>query len=40
MFNSGLENLFLLRNGKSRSINWENRNGEKGRGGMAASDLG
>ena len=40
MFNSGLENLFLLRNGKSRSINWENRNGEKGRGGMAASGLG
>lgn len=40
MFESGLEHLFLLRNGRSRSINWENRNGEKGRGGMAASDLG
>ena len=30
----------LLREGKSRSINWENRTGEKGKGGMAAGELG
>lgn len=35
-----LNNLAVLRDGKSRSINWENRNGEKGKGGMAASELG
>ena len=40
MFDNDLQNIFQLRNGQSRSINWENRNGEKGKGGMAASDLG
>ena len=35
-----LAGLPLLRNGKTRSINWENQKGEKGKGGMAASDLG
>ena len=35
-----LNGLPLLGSGRSRSINWENRNGEKGRGGMAASALG
>ena len=39
-FQNGLSSLPLLREGKSRSINWENRNGEKGKGGMAASGLG
>jgi len=39
-FQNSLSSLPLLREGKSRSINWENRNGEKGRGGMAASELG
>jgi len=37
---NGLGQLPLLRNGSSRSINAENPNGEKGRGGMAASHLG
>ena len=32
--------LPLLKKRKSRSINWENRNGEKGKGGMASSVLG
>ena len=40
MFDCGLQNIFRLKNGQSRSINWENRNGEKGKGGMASSDLG
>ena len=40
MFDCGLQNIFRLKNGHSRSINWENRNGEKGKGGMASSDLG
>ena len=40
MFDCGLQNIFRLKNGQSRSINWENRNGEKGKGGMAYSDLG
>ena len=40
MFDCGLQNIFQLKNGQSRSINWENRNGEKGKGGMASSDLG
>ena len=35
-----LAGLPLLRNGKTRSINWENQKGEKGKGGMAASGLG
>lgn len=39
-FQNGLSQLPLLRSGRSRSINWENRNGEKGKGGMEASDLG
>ena len=32
-----MSGLPLFRRGKSRSINWENRTGEKGKGGMAAS---
>ena len=36
MFDCGLQNIFRLKNGQSRSINWENRNGEKGKGGMAS----
>ena len=39
MFDGGLQNIFRLKNGQSRSINWENRNGEKGKGGMASSIL-
>lgn len=39
-FQNTLSSLPLLREGKSRSINWENRRGEKGKGGMAASVLG
>lgn len=35
-----LSGLPRLGNGRSRSISWENRNGEKGKGGMAASALG
>ncbi|MCI6004583.1 MAG: glycoside hydrolase family 172 protein [Blautia sp.] len=35
-----LSQIFQLKKGKSRSINWENKNGEKGKGGMAASILG
>lgn len=40
MFDGALNGLFQLKNGSSRAINWENRTGEKGKGGMAASDLG
>ena len=40
MFDCGLQNIFQLKSGQSRSINWENRNGEKGKGGMASRDLG
>ena len=40
MFGFGMESLPLLKKGRSRAINWENRNGEKGRGGMASSGLG
>ena len=40
MFMGSLDSLPLLRKGRSRTINWENRTGEKGKGGMAASDLG
>ena len=29
MFDCGLQNIFQLKSGQSRSINWENRNGEK-----------
>ena len=39
LFNE-LSSLYLLQSGQSRSINWENRTGEKGKGGMAASELG
>ena len=35
-----LSSLSVLKKGQSRSINWENRKGEKGMGGRAASDLG
>ncbi len=37
---SGLEELYMKRNGKSRAINAENPSGEKGKGGMTASELG
>lgn len=40
MIGYSLGALPLLRTGKSRSINWENRTGEKGKGGMACSELG
>ena len=40
MIEYSLGKLPLLRTGKSRSINWENRTGEKGRGGIACSELG
>ncbi len=36
----GMNELPFLKKGRSRSINWENRTGEKGKGGMAASALG
>lgn len=39
-FMNGLGFLPLMSNGKSRAINAENPNGEKGKGGMAASHLG
>ena len=32
MFDCGLQNIFQLKSGQSRSINWENRKGEKGKG--------
>lgn len=35
-----LSQISQLKKGRSRSINWENKNGEKGKGGMAASLLG
>ena len=38
MFDGGLQNIFRLKNGQSRSINWENRNGEKGKGGMRSEE--
>lgn len=34
MFYGSLSGLPLLKKGKSRTINWENRTGEKGKGGM------
>lgn len=37
---NSLGSLILPRNGRSRSINQENLNGEKGGGGKAASNLG
>lgn len=40
LFSNGLSGIPLLSHGRSRAINWENRTGEKGRGGMAASPLG
>lgn len=39
-FMNGLSTLPLLSNGRSRAINAENPNGEKGKGGMASSHLG
>lgn len=39
-FMGGLSSLALAREGKSRAVNGENPNGEKGKGGMAASHLG
>lgn len=39
-FINGLSGLPLIKNGKSRSINYENINGKKGEGGMASSALG
>ena len=39
-FTNSLTQLPLLKKGKSRCINWENRTGEKGKGGMAESVLG
>lgn len=35
-----LNGLPYMKRGKSRAINAENRTGEKGKGGMAASNLG
>ena len=40
VFSQGLGMLPLLRGGRSRSINWENRFGEKGGACKAASPLG
>ena len=40
IFSDSLSSLAALKPGKSRSISWENRTGEKGRGGMAAGELG
>ena len=40
MFFGELENIFRLRNGSSHAITWENRTGEKGKGGIAKSELG
>ena len=40
MYDFSLSSLARLQQGQSRCINWENRNGEKGKGGMAASVLG
>ena len=40
MFLTDLESMAILKQGQSRSINWENRKGEKGRGGMASGPLG
>ena len=39
-FQTNFSMLPFLREGRSRSINWENQTGEKGKGGMAASGLG
>ena len=39
-FGGTLSNLALAKHRKSRAINAENPRGEKGKGGMAASDLG
>ena len=40
MMYGSMEQMPFLRQGKSRAINAENRTGEKGKAGMAASDLG
>ena len=40
MFLTDFESMAILKQGQSRSINWENRKGEKGRGGMASGPLG
>ena len=39
-FLNGMSSLALQKKGKSRAINAENPRGEKGKGGMAASELG
>jgi hypothetical protein len=39
-FINGLSTLPLVSNGRSRAINAENPNGERGKGGMSASPLG
>lgn len=40
MFYNSMATLPIIKSGKSRTINWENRTGGKGMGGMATSDLG
>ncbi len=40
MFGWEMDFIPMLEDGQSRSISWENRKGEKGRGGMASSELG
>ncbi len=40
LFMNGLSSLSVLKNARSRAINAENPNGEKGKGGMAGSNLG
>ena len=39
-FTGGLGGIALAKHGRSRAINAENPHGEKGKGGMAASELG
>ena len=39
-FMNSMDSLMFQKNGRSRAINQENPTGEKGKGGMAASDLG
>ena len=35
-----MKDIFVLEDGCSRAITWENQKGEKGKGGMAESHLG
>ena len=35
-----MRDIFVLEDGESRAITWENQKGEKGKGGMAKSHLG